>query len=135
LPDQPPQPDQPVKWYTDEDVRSWNRPFTATLNILWNAQARRLRTLLVRLVDRGVVGDQVTPVEPLWKSLPAPDDREMLAGIQRLIAKGLLLEQAGGAERRVSINPALAAEAHHLIRREMTEFWSDVLGEPLNTME
>ena len=117
------------KWYTDEDVRYWNRPFTTTLNVFWNAQARRLRTLLSRLLDRGIVGIRATPLEPLWKSLPAPDDREMLAGIERLITKGLLVEHLDGTQRRVSINPDLIAEAHNLIRREVTEFWSGIFGD------
>ena len=123
------------QWYSDDDVRYWNRPFTATLNILWNAQARRLRTLLMRLIDRGIVGDNTTSLEPLWKSLPAPDDREMLAGIERLIEKGLLVEQADGLERRVSINRELIAEAHNLIKREMTEFWSGVFGDQVQKTE
>lgn len=119
------------QWYSDDDLRYWNRPFTANLNILWNAQARRLRTLLTRLVDRGIVGDTSTPLEALWKSLPAPDDREMLAGIERLIEKSLLVEHSDGLERRVAINPELIEEARNLINREMTEFWSDIFGEQL----
>lgn len=123
--------DETEEWYTHEDVRHWNRPFTGTLNVLWNAHARRLRTLLTRLIDRGFVAAHATPKDPLWKTLPAPDDEEMRVGIEQLIAKGLLLEHADGSHRRVSINPDLIAEAHNLIRREVSRFWTDVLGEHL----
>ncbi len=123
--------DETEEWYTDEDVRHWNRPFTGTLNVHWNAHARRLRTLLTRLIDRGFVAARATPMEPLWKTLPAPDDEEMRIGIEQLIAKRLLLEQADGSQRRVSINPELIAEAHNLIRREVSRFWADVLGDHL----
>ena len=126
----PAQPAHADSWYTDEDIRNWNRPFTTTLNLLWNAQARRLRTLLMRMIDRGIVGDNAVPLDPLWKSLPTPDDREMLAGIGSLIAKGLLLERAGASDgdRYVSIHPDMLTEAHNLINRNVTDFWVEVLG-------
>jgi hypothetical protein len=121
----------PGSWYSPADVLSWSQSSAAWPAASQSAQARRLRTLLTRLAARGSVGSTPAPLDELWKPLPAPDNQEMRAGIERLIAKGVLVEHAASPEqgRRVALNPHRLDEARDLINGDVTEFWADVLDE------
>lgn len=114
-------------WYTDDDVRTWGRKEGKL-----PPQARRLRTLLMRMIGRGMVGGDAAPIELLWEALPSGHDQDMRQGIAALVDAGVL-QQANGAAKApptVTINPAMLGDVQSLINREPTAFWSEIIGQP-----
>lgn len=110
-------------WYTDEDVRSWLRTKESRLS----KQGRRLRTLLVRLIGRGVVGGQPVSIEQLCRPLPPRHAEEMQQGVAGLLKAGVLLSPE---KDNVTVNPAMLPEIQNLINRDPSEFWSTITGVP-----
>lgn len=117
-------------WYSDEDLKSWNRPLKTAGDSLWNVQGRRLRTLLMRMIAKGKIGHATVTSEDLWTSLPEPHLQSMQDGIARLIEKDVFIsgEDTSGESRSVGVNPALLVEIQNLITREVTDFWVDIIG-------
>jgi hypothetical protein len=118
--------------YRDEDLVSWMRPLKVTADSNWSLNGRRLRTLLIRLVARGVVeGEHISP-KLLWQNLPAPHYESMRKSIEQLIEKQLLLLTAedGESEPHISLNVQKMNEVENLINRDVTNFWLDLMDEP-----
>jgi hypothetical protein len=117
-------------WYTEEDVVSWNRPLRVAPDSLWNVQARRLRTMLIRMVARGGIGAALVSETALWENLPSPHKENLAAGVTRLIGEGLLSESESEPKdgRRVGLNPEMLSEVQNLINRDVTPFWAGVIG-------
>lgn len=112
-------------WYTADDVRSWSRTKESRLS----KQGRRLRTLLVRLIGRGLVGGQSVSIEQLCLPLPPRHAEEMQQGVVGLLKAGVLLSPE---KDNVTVNPAMLPEIQNLINREPGEFWSNIAGVSLS---
>jgi hypothetical protein len=110
-------------WYTIEDLRSWGHKKDSKLT----PQARRLRTLLLRMVARGSVGAAAAPLHLLCETLPPKHAVEMRRGIESLLGAGLLRSvEAETAHAGVTINPDMLTEVQSLISREPTLFWTEI---------
>lgn len=117
-------------WYRDADLVSWERPIKGPTDSLWNVQARRLRTVLMRMLAKGKVGSKTTAGEMLWQHLPEPHQSELRAGIQRLVEEQVLVEVASSPEEKPSlaINPERLGEVQSLINRDVTPFWAAIVS-------
>ena len=78
MPDRPPMAELTQGWYTDDDVRAWGRREGKL-----PPQARRVRTLLMRMIGRGMVGGAAAPVETLWEALPSAMTTRCAGGLPR----------------------------------------------------
>lgn len=116
-------------WYTDADIISWERPVKTAEKSRWNSEARRLRTVLMRLVAQGMIGDQTVDIMQLWSPLPAPHDEAVRNGITRMIEAGVLMETGSvtSTEGRVAINPAMLPEIQTLINRDVAGVWINLI--------
>lgn len=117
-------------WYSEPDLVSWERPVRVAPDSLWNVQARRLRTMLIRMLAKGKVGHDAIPESLLWKPLPEPHRERLRVGIERLIDQGVLLriEPNNGTDGGVTLNPGQLDEAQNLINRNVTSFWAPIIG-------
>lgn len=117
-------------WYSDEDVKSWDAPLKVVEDSLWNVQARRLRTLLIRMVARGHVEDPGVPLQDLSRNLPAPHREALEAGLKRLRTSGVLQRGDGNGDSQVNVtlDPAHLGEVQNLINREVTPFWAGIVA-------
>jgi hypothetical protein len=117
-------------WYCDADVESWERPLNVVPGSLWNVQARRLRTLLIRMVAKGKVGMDTVATDQLWKNLPAFHGERLAEGVNRLMDAGMLVESTTTPENgpSVTLNSEMIAEVQNLINRDVTPFWAGLIG-------
>ncbi len=117
-------------WYTEADLVAWDRPTKVGEASRWNTQARRLRTVLIRLAVHGKVGSTGVPSAMLWEPLPEPHRSAVRSSIDALITKQVLRIVSGKrpSDRQVALNPAQMTEVQSLINRQVTPFWSDVLN-------
>lgn len=129
VPDSPSLEEQTEGWYRDTDLISWSRPLKVAEGSLWNHQARRLRTLLIRMVGRGIIGRDHVVLEQLIAGLPEPHRESIREGVTEMISGDVLLAQGGDSSdrQRVTVNPAFLEEVQSLINRDMTEFWASML--------
>lgn len=120
-------------WYYVSDLVSWDRPLKVVADSQWNVSARRLRTMLMRMVSQGLVGDNKIPKERLWSGLPEPHLMAAEEGVMRLIEGGVLrVDRLDGLEQdQVSINPEMLGQLEVLINRDVNEFWVDLITEPV----
>jgi hypothetical protein len=124
-PDRSPLAELSQGWYLDDDVRGWNDKKGKLA-----PQARRLRTLLMRMVGRGMVGGDAAPIEALWEALPQGHDSSMRVGIEMLANAGLLLKTTSFDQTPgVTINAAMLDEVQRLINRDVSPFWIEMLNE------
>ncbi len=125
-PDQQPLHETSQGWYTNDDLRTWVHKKESKQS----PQARRMRTLLMRMVGRGLIGGASVPIHLLSDTLPPKQATEMRRGIDDLVEAGLLmrseLPDTSGAS--VTINPAMLADVQSLILREPTEIWTSIVG-------
>ncbi len=113
-------------WYRRADIESWNRPLKVTSGSQWNQQARRLRTLLMRMIAGGMVGGDWVDAEQLTMGLPQSHAEALREGISRLLEAGVLRPIDG--DDRVTMNPSQLEEVQNLINRDTTEFWLPIIG-------
>ncbi len=118
-------------WYSDADIQSWERRVDNS-NSNWNQQARRLRTVLIRLIAKGKFGTEAVPLETLWLNLPAPHAELMKAGLDKLLAAEVLKTEitkngTDGQKAAVALNPDLISEMQSLINRDISDFWQPLL--------
>lgn len=135
---EPPRPDETVSamadlsqgWYRREDIIAWQRPVKVAADSLWSEQARRLRTMLMRMLAKGAVGTAGASGDLLWKHAPEPHRRHLSDGISRLVETGVLVETVnnGRDERSLAVNPAMMVEVQNLINRDVTAFWAGIVG-------
>lgn len=118
-------------WYSATDVQSWERPLKVSKTSLWTAQARRLRTLLMRMVARGYIGGDGVLLEQLHSHVPEPHATDLQRGIGQLLTNEILIFVPNGSvgQAYVTINPECMAEVQALINRDIMPgtFWSDML--------
>jgi 5-methylcytosine-specific restriction endonuclease McrA len=116
-------------WYRDADIETWERPLNVASDSLWNVQARRLRTLLIRMVAKGKVGAQAIPEDLLWQHLPPPHGDQLACGVKHLVDEGLLLQKtpADGNGHQVTLNPEMLPEVQSLINYDVTPFWAGLI--------
>lgn len=117
-------------WYRREDIIAWQRPVKVAPGSLWSEQARRLRTMLMRMLAKGAVGTTGASGDLLWKHAPEPHRRHLSDGISRLVETGVLVETVnnGRDERSLAVNPAMMVEVQNLINRDVTAFWAGIVG-------
>lgn len=116
----------PGAWYRQSDIESWNRPLKVGARSHWNQQARRLRTLLMRMIARGVVGGAWVEANELTAGLPQRHSEALREGVTRLLEVEILLPVDG--DDRVTVNPDRLEEIQNLINRDTTEFWLPVIN-------
>jgi hypothetical protein len=123
-------PNKSNGWYSNADIISWERPVKAAEGSRWNIEARRLRTILMRLVAHGMIGDQAVDAVQLWGSLPTPHNEAVQGGITRMLEAGVLMESTNEMtmERAVTINPAMLAEVQTLINRDVAGVWTKLIA-------
>jgi hypothetical protein len=117
-------------WYTTDDVASWQRPLRVVSDSLWNVQARRLRTLLVRMVGKGRIGAESVEASRLWEDLPSPHGENLRTGVERLLEEGLIVRSDSEPDdgHLVSLSPDRLEDVQDLINREVTQFWAGIVG-------
>lgn len=114
-------------WYSDADLLGWQRSLKTGSNSKWSMQARRLRTILMRLIGHGAINQTVTiPLEMLWEPLPEPHQNQVQMGLQHLIREGILLTSgpATATGLTVSINPERLDDVQELINRSVNDLWA-----------
>jgi len=118
-------------WYYGSDLLSWDRPLKLVANSQWNVNARRLRTLLIRMVSNGLVGDNKVAKERLWAGLPEPHSVAMQEGVTRLIDRGVLAIDApeDSEHEQVSIDPQMLGQLEVLVNRDVNELWADIISD------
>jgi len=116
-------------WYTARDLQHWQRPLKVVDGSQWSAQARRMRTVLMRLIGHGIIGERTTNLADLSRDLPLLHAEPLRTGLERLLAASLLREAAPSpdSERRVSLNGDMLEQIQALINRDVTPFWADLL--------
>lgn len=112
-------------WFSDDDIRLWSRREGKV-----SSQGRRMRTLLMRMLGRGIIGETAISMETLWEALPAGHDTQMRQGILDLMEAGVLQRATMADEGAVmvTINPAMLGEVQTLIRRETSGVWAGIVG-------
>lgn len=117
-------------WYTTDDVDAWERPVKVVEGSHWNAEARRLRTLLLRMLSHGAVGSTGVPRHLLWGALPEPHRNALGTGIAQLEQHQVLfvLERADTSQKEVALNPAMLNEVQDLINQDVTPFWEPIVA-------
>lgn len=126
------------RWYSEDDIRAWQRQLRVAADSKWNRTARRMRTLLMRLVAHGMVGERSVPASDLWQPLPGAHADAMRTHIDRLLDQEVLLaegEDAASDTKLVSVNPTLLEEVQNLINRTISPFWEELVtdAEPTAT--
>ncbi|MFW6082939.1 MAG: hypothetical protein ACOC8C_02685 [Chloroflexota bacterium] len=117
-------------WYTADDIVSWERPLRVVSDSLWNVQARRLRTLLIRMVARGKVGEERVGLRRLWEDLPSPHKENLETGVARLLEEGLIVESELELNdgHNVTMSPERLEDVQDLINRDITQFWAGIIA-------
>lgn len=117
-------------WYTADDVVSWERPLRVVSDSLWNVKARRLRTLLIRMVGKGIVGEESVAIERLWEDVPSPHKQNLETGVERLLEEELILHTDSLSENghNVTLNPERLEDVQDLINRDITQLWAGIIG-------
>lgn len=115
--------------FTKEDIVSWERPLKVSVESSWNVQARRLRTLFIRLIAKGKVGREGMAVEHLWQGLPELHQHSFQNALPNMLEKNLLTRAVpeGESGELVSVNPRMLTEVQSLINRDMTPFWTELV--------
>lgn len=121
-----PEVETPGSWYRKADIESWNRPLKIVAGSQWNQQARRLRTMLMRMIVSGMVGGVWVDADQLTVGLPQSHAEALREGIGRLVEVGIL--QPVNGDNRVTVNPSQIEEIQNLINRDMTEFWLPIIN-------
>jgi hypothetical protein len=119
---------QQNEWYSADDLKSWARPVKVTADSKWNRSARQIRTLLIRMIGKGVIGPHQTAAELLWNCLPQPYQEPMRHAITGMIENGLLVTTGGDDVQTVSVNPTMLGEVEALINRTISPFWEDIIA-------
>lgn len=115
-------------WYTLDDLRAWTRRVEAGSQ--WGPSLRRLRTMLMRLVARGVMVPSLVSAEELWSALPEPHRGAMREAVRTLCANGILQGDPAGA---VGIIPERLDEVERIITRKLPP-WAVASQEPRPAM-
>jgi hypothetical protein len=125
-PDRQPLHETSKGWYTNDDLRTWG----AKKDSKQSPQARRMRTLLMRMVGRGMIGGVLAPIDLLSDTLPPKHATEMRRGIDDMVGVGLLMrsEMPDNSGAGVTINSAMLSDIQSLINREPTELWTNIVG-------
>jgi hypothetical protein len=116
-------------FYSEEDVVSWERPLRTAEGSIWNIQGRRLRTLLISLVSKGLIGKDGVPKTKLFEPLPKMHRDQMQEGLELLITNEILLEKSENGEELsvLTINPERLDDVQTLINRDITEAWASII--------
>lgn len=117
-------------FYTMNDILAWERPLPQGTDSLWTEQARRLRTLLIRMITKGYIGKTGLSQETLVKPLPEQHRDPMRKGINRLLKEDILLEMFpnGETESMLTLNPEELDQIQALVNREVTNFWESIIN-------
>lgn len=121
-----PEVETPGSWYCRADIESWSRPLKVATGSRWNQQARRLRTMLMRMIASGMVGGVWVDADQLTVGLPQTHAEALREGIGRLVEVGVL--QPVNGDDRVTVNPSQIEEIQNLINRDTTEFWLPIIN-------
>lgn len=120
-------------WYSDADIQSWERPLKVTKHSLWNVRGRRMRTMLMRMIASGHIGQDALSKELVHEGLPPLHAAEMRRDVDRLIAANFLLVTQNSMPdgHHVAVNPARLTEIQELINRDVTleSSWASILAD------
>ncbi len=119
--------------FNERDVAAWERPLRVTEASSWTLTARRLRTLLTRLVAQGRVGCNSLPIESIWAGLPLAHADNLRQVLPILTDQGVLITEAENGNQIVHVNPERLGDVQDLINREITPFWAPVVQEDRET--
>ena len=114
-------------WYATEDVVSWRRPVKSTSATGWNKNARMIRTLFIRMIAKGYVGDNFVDQEHLWQGLPSSEAERIHSFTEKFIEQGVFQVTNLENATRVSINPEHLEDVQTIINRSVDEFWAELL--------
>ncbi len=114
-------------WYTRDDVISWRRSIKSTTTTGWSKDARIVRTMFIRMIAKGYVGNNQVPKEHLWQGLPSPETEKVQVFVERFIERSVLQVTNGEHPASVSINPDFLDEVQTIINRSVDDFWDALL--------
>jgi hypothetical protein len=114
-------------WYTKEDLISWRRPLKVSVTSKWNQTGRLVRTMLMRMVASGYIGNDTVAIEQMWRSLPEKYISLLKQIAERLIDEELLVADDPENAAFVTINPERLDEVQNLVNRTVSAFWEPLL--------
>lgn len=119
-------------WFTQQDLVAWNRTLKTGKQSQWSKQARRMRTLLMRLLAHGKVNGEAVAFDALVKGLPEPHFSEVCKGLDRLRQSGILRLVEPERMTKEAMGVTLVAEyledIQSLINRQITPLWEQILA-------
>lgn len=118
-------------WIRHSDLREWRRKAPGASGSKWTPHARRIRTVLMRMVGRGAIsagGSALTfaPFTALLDGLPKAAHIDLRMGIQQLLANGVLLSQNLEDAQMLAIASDRLEMVGDLINRDVTPEWEEV---------
>lgn len=116
-------------WYTREDIRAWERPLRTAADSRWSEQGRRLRTLMLRMLSNGAIGESSILQHQLWYGVPEPHKEWLQLGVDQLLEHSFLLHhhQTLNGDLFVALNPTRLRDVQALIKREVTPAWEELV--------
>jgi hypothetical protein len=114
-------------WYTKEDLVSWRRSLKVSATSKWNQTGRVVRTMLMRMIAGGHVGDDKVAIEQLWRSLPEKYVVLLTQITDRLIDEELLVADTSDSVTLVAVSPDSLDEVQNLVNRTVSAFWEPLL--------
>ncbi|PDW05110.1 hypothetical protein [Candidatus Viridilinea mediisalina] len=114
------------EWFTGKDLKLWNKKQAGKLS----PQARRMRTLVVRMIGHGLLGEESVTIERICQGLPATHAEALRQVIELGATAGVLVkvDTAEGSGAALTLNPALLADMQSLINREPSPLWISIVG-------
>jgi hypothetical protein len=110
-------------FFTKKDVSSWEKALHVVEGSNWTTSARRLRTMVMRLISHGRVGENSIYINDVIGGLP----NEHLLSIERqlpsLVNAGIIKQEELDGKYVISLNPDHLADIQDLINRDITAFW------------
>jgi len=118
-------------WFTGNDIKLWSRKQSGKLS----PQEQRMRTLVIRMIGRGLLGETAASLDSLCQGLPAIHAEALRRGIELGVTAGVLLkvDAADGTGPAITLNPALLADMQSLINREPSPLWAPIVAPPTSS--
>lgn len=109
--------------FSNDDLRAWSAKVAPGSE--WGMSARRIRTLFMRLLAHGCVGETSLESTLLWQGLPEKHATAFEGLVPQLIEAELLLGNTTDDIKSitVAINPSHLQDIQSLINREPSAIW------------
>jgi len=117
-------------WFTPEDIAAWERPHRTSETSQWTTQGRRLRTMVMRLLAQGIVGESALAPDALWQGMPPEHAMALQRGIEKLAEEGLIVQRQGDGALSLSLSLEHADLIEELINRDVSPRLEPLINDP-----